>query len=149
MVGFISSHRYWMHAFSQPFPGQKGESNINIMKYIWLGYSHVIRYPSFVYENVLYHIIMKKICEWRVFISPCTMIHKTHIGSHSIISRNNSESAYLTLFNEDHILLWGAILWYKEIAPGVLTSRFKMTPAHQAIRSHRYLMFAFAQPLID
>ena len=46
-----------------------------------------------------------------------------------------------------HTHIWGVSIWYKEITLGVLPSCWKMTPTHHAIRSHRYLMHAFAKPL--
>ena len=38
--------------------------------------------------------------------------------------------AYFTLYDASHTLLWGVILWYKEIILGVLISCCTMDPTH-------------------
>ena len=47
----IRSHRYGMHAFTQPVSGPKGASYINTMKHLQLCSSHVVRHISLVYER--------------------------------------------------------------------------------------------------
>ena len=82
--------------------------------YLQLSLSHVIMYLYVVAKGELCHNMMKWLWE---FLS--------------------------------HVVKWhphtymGVILWYNEITPGMLISRKKNTPAHQAIRSHPYWLYAF------
>ena len=67
-------------------------------------------------------------------------------GSCIIIWWNDSGSLYLMFWNDSDTLIWGVFLWYNEMTPGMLISRWKMTPKHQAIRSHSWRMCAFLKP---
>ena len=67
------------------FLDKNEESFDNILKYHQLGSSHVIQYLSWLQR-----------------------------GSYIKIWWNNSGSAYLTLQNDSHTLIWVVILWYNE-----------------------------------
>ena len=105
----IRSHRWWMYAFAMSCSGRKGESFSNV-KYLQLDSSHVMRYLSAGYKKGTSHNMIKKTPV--VLFSCCTMAH----------SDSHGELFYYIM---------------KELRPGVLISRWKLTPTKQAIRSHR------------
>ena len=77
-------------------------------------------------------------CIWTYYLLSLLNLRK---GSYSMISGNNSQSAYRTLQNESHTLL-GVILWCIKMIPGILICRWKITPTHHALRPDRKGMCA-------
>ena len=92
----------------------------NIMIYLGLGWSHVIRHPFRLIEGQLYHDILK-------YLRHC-LYHVLQWAPQTIRV---------------------VILWYEEVTPGVVMSHCKMSPPHLAVRYHRYWIFPFAKPLSE
>ena len=84
------------------------------------------------YRGICYAIFLTKTKNfWWYELSPfgfitCNIISLCWLQrrSDNIIWWNNSGSSYLMLWNDSHTLIWRVILWYNEIIPGMLISKW-------------------------